>query len=121
MKRIFLLFLSGMTALILILSACEKVVFPPEDTTVPDVISYASDIQPIWDSRCVSCHTSRDPVLSIGVSYDALIDGNYINTADPASSVLMTTLYGSHDSRGGTTLSEKNLIQGWITQGALDN
>ena len=120
MKKILPIFFGGIIAIIIVLSACEKVVFQPPDIPVPDSISYSLEIQPIWDDKCVSCHGGqRDPDLSPGVSHAALMDGGYINTSDPAASNLMTKLYGSHNSRA--TLSEKVLIQEWITKGAKDN
>lgn len=119
MKRIIPVFFGGIIATILLFSACEKVVFPPAGD-VPDNISYSTDIQPIWDSKCVSCHGGKQsPDLRPDVSYGELIGGGYINTDDPASSVLMQQLFGSHKSRASET--EKLWIQGWISQGAKNN
>ncbi|MFC2116493.1 hypothetical protein ACFLTU_08450 [Bacteroidota bacterium] len=120
MKRKFPMLFSGIISLIMVFSACEKVVFPPPDNSFPDNISYSNTIQPIWDSKCVSCHGgSKAPDLRPNDSHGALTGGGYINTSDPAESDLMLKLYGSHDSRA--TQSEKTLILGWITQGAKDN
>ena len=119
MKRIILIFLAGIIASILLFSACEKVVFPPPGD-VPDNLSYSTDIQPIWDKNCVSCHGGqRAPDLRPDNSYTALMGGGYIDTGDPEASGLMTTLDGSHDARA--TETEKQLILGWITQGAKNN
>jgi hypothetical protein len=110
----FALILAG----ILLISACEKVVFPPPE--VPEQVSYSQDIQPIWDNKCITCHNGgRNPDLRPDHSYASLLDGGYINTGSPASSELMEKLYGSHDSRA--TEAEKQKILVWITEGAQDN
>jgi len=122
-KRIIPIIFTGIIVGIMLFSACEKVVFPPVEIIIPDTtdsvtVSYLLDIQPIWDDKCVNCH-GRDPDLHPDVSYDALISGGYINTEDPASSELITKLYGTHDSRA--TEEEKQLILLWIAKGAEDN
>lgn len=118
MKRLFyILFAVALTG-ILLFDSCEKVVYPVPE--LPDTVSYSLDIQPLWDSKCVSCHNgSRDPDLSPNVSYDALITGGYIDTGNPEESDLMKKLYGTHDSRA--TTSEKQLILLWIEEGAKNN
>ena len=116
-KVIHSMFALIMTAFLLI-SACEKVVYPPPE--VPDQVSYSQDIQPIWDSKCVNCHKgSRDPDLRPDQSHAALVEGGYVNTGSPEDSQLMKTLYGSHDSRA--TEADKQKILVWITEGAQDN
>jgi hypothetical protein len=123
MKRSSRLVFAGIIGLIMIFSSCEKVVFQapeiiPIDSTV--LISYSAEIQPIWDDKCVSCHSGqRDPDLSTGNSYNELIMGDYVDTIDAANSDLMKKLYGSHDSRA--SLADKQLIQLWMEQGAKDN
>ncbi|MCL2743802.1 MAG: polysaccharide lyase family protein [Planctomycetaceae bacterium] len=58
-----------------------------DKTTLPDVIDYPRDIQPIWDKHCVSCHNpdkregrfnlsgGRGPMYSI--SYSNLMSGTH--------------------------------------------
>jgi hypothetical protein len=118
MKRIVPIIFAGMLALIMLFSACEKVVYPPLE--LPESVSYSLDVQPIFDSKCVDCHGgSRNPDLRSGHSHEALVNGGYVNTADPASSKIMQKLYGSHNSRA--TDIQKQLILQWITEGAKDN
>ena len=110
--------LQGILLVIVVISACEKVVYPPPE--VPDQVSYAADIQPIWAGKCVNCHNgSRDPDLRPENSYASLINGGYVNTTNPEDSELMQTLYGTHDSRA--TEADKQLILFWINEGAKDN
>jgi hypothetical protein len=117
MKRSNLLS-AGMLSAILLIAACEKVVYPPPE--IPDQVSYSQDIQPIWDNNCINCHRgSRDPDLRKENSYASLVDGRYVNTDNPGDSELMKTLYGSHDSRASE--AEKQQILVWIGEGAKDN
>ncbi len=118
MKKLFYLLFAAVLTGIMLFGSCEKVVYPlPE---LPDTVSYSLDIQPIWDNKCVSCHAgSREPDLRPENSYDALIDGGYINETEPAESDLMKKLYGTHDSRA--TENEKQLILLWIEEGAKNN
>jgi len=103
---------------IMFLSGCEKYIFEKPD--MPTDVSFSADIQPIFDNSCVSCHSGGiDPDLRPDNSYDALIDGGYVDTDDPESSVLYETLRGTHDTRA--TEEEKLYILGWITEGALNN
>ena len=83
-------------------------------------VSYSTQIQPIFDKGCVSCHPDiKDLDLSPEQSYDALFDGSYVDTLAPESSELYLKLRGTHDSRA--TEEEKLIILQWITEGALNN
>ncbi|HER10124.1 MAG TPA: hypothetical protein ENO20_14565 [Bacteroides sp.] len=103
--------------LVLCMSGCEKYIIEKPD--IPTGIEFSTDIQPIFDNRCLNCHSGMiDPDLSPGESYDALIDGGYVDTDDPESSELYTKLTTGH---GKTTIEEQLLILQWITEGALNN
>lgn len=106
--------------------SCEKVYLtdPPEvilDTTV--IYSFADTIQPIFDNNCIGCHKGGlAPNLTAGNSYDALINGGYVetDTSKADQSLIYTKLFsGSHDGRATNT--EKALILAWIRQGAKNN
>ena len=100
------------------LFSCEKYIIPTPE--IPEGILYSTQIQPIFDNGCVSCHSGGiDPDLRPEESYDALIDDGYVNTDDPEASELYTKLRGTHDSRA--TEEEKLTILQWITEGALNN
>lgn len=100
------------------ISSCEKYTIPKPE--VPTGISFSEDILPLFEASCVSCHSGGiPPDLSPEVAYEELIDGGYVDTADPESSELYTKLLGSHSSRA--TEEQKLLILQWITEGASDN
>ena len=118
MKRLFYLVFAAVLSGIILFGSCEKVVYPPPE--IPDTVSYSLDIQPIWDNKCVNCHNGqRDPDLRQDYSYNALMDGGYINVNNPEESELIEKLYGSHDDRA--TEAEKQLILVWIEDGAKNN
>jgi hypothetical protein len=119
MRRLMIL-LTG--SLFLILSGCTKYEIPtpecPED--LPTGVSFNGDIQPIFDQKCVMCHSGgQAPDLRPGWSYDELIDGGYVDTDFPCSSVLYETLIGSHAGRASE--EEELTILGWMNEGAEDN
>ncbi|MHC1705348.1 MAG: hypothetical protein AB9846_15685 [Tenuifilaceae bacterium] len=101
--------------------SCEEYVWDPPkiDLTVP--ISFQNEIVPIFNGNCKSCHGGAvAPDLRADKAYDALINGNYVNTADPENSSLYTKLFSaSHAPK--TSDIQKQQILGWITQGALNN
>jgi len=109
-------------SLIVILAACTKyeIPKPPCPENLPTSVSYSGDVQTIFDQKCVTCHSGgQSPNLSPGWSYDELIDGEYVDTDFPCSSLLYETLTGSHDGRA--TEDEILTILGWIDEGAEDN
>ena len=111
MKKLFYFLFTGFFTAILFFGSCEKVVYPPIEK--PKDVSYAQQVQPIWDAKCVSCHGGgTSPNLKPDVSHGQLI-------ATPAESKLMQKLYGSHDARASEM--EKQTILAWIEEGAKNN
>lgn len=108
--------------LIAILAACSKYTIPTppcEDGT--EGVSFSGDIQPIFNSNCVSCHSGgQAPDLREGWAYDELIDGGYVAEPEFAcESKLYQVFSGTHDGRA----SDDEILQmlGWIQEGAQDN
>ncbi len=102
--------------------ACEKVQFEP--VVVPDMErSFANDIQPILNSKCVECHPpSKDLDLNPETAYEELVP-EFVTPADsanPEASKLYQKLIGSsHAPR--TSDVEKQEILKWISQGVPNN
>ena len=119
MRRVIII-VTGLV--IAILSACSDYTIPtpPCEEGATDV-SYSGDIQPIFNSNCVSCHSgSQSPDLREGWSYDELIDGAYVAEPEFAcESTLYQIFSGTHDGRA----SDDEILQilGWIQEGAQDN
>lgn len=112
------------------LGGCKYDFIVPEDIPITDPddpnavqISFATDIQPIFDSKCIFCHKSggQNPDLTAGNSYAAL-NSNYVNTTTPTASTLYTKpkpdAGGSHQKYSA---GEAALVLGWIQQGAKNN
>jgi hypothetical protein len=110
----------------------------PEDSDPEVDVSYANDIAPIIEARCVGCHTpgrvgTNESALSL-TSHGELVrgglnsGGDIVVPGDPCVSILVQKLgeappFGSRMPRGGTPLSrsDRRLIADWISEGANDN
>ena len=111
-----------LTLFLAIITACEKVVFEPIEISNDDV-SYATQIQPIWDAKCISCHPpSKSLDLTPANSYNELVP-DYVTVADSAnpdnSKLYRKLVSSSHTPR--TTDLDKATIEKWISQGVPNN
>lgn len=99
----------------------DTVPLPPEPE---GDISYSNDIQSYFDISCVSCHQNGTGIpldLEASVSYDNLIDGDYINTNDPSSSFLYVKIAAGGSMESFASDNERAMTLKWIEQGALNN
>ncbi len=114
--------------MILFLSSCYYDAYYelPEDDVITENVSYANDIQPLWDASCVVCHNGNvPPDLRPDTSYDALQNG-WLVPGEAESSIIYQSLLGSNGvllmpPGAQWPLSDTNLVRDWINQGALDN
>ena len=105
---------------IAILSSCTKDYFVPAET--PENVSFSVDIQPFFDAKCIGCHGNiAPPKLEDPNTYMNLINGNYIDIANPASSLLYTKINVGGTMAQYCSPDERALTLKWIEQGALDN
>lgn len=95
---------------------------------LPTNVSLKNDVQPIFNRDCTlsGCHDakpSHKPSLVPENAYNALTSGGYVNTTDPASSVLYLSINGGGMPAGRPPLSDidKKIILAWITEGAKNN
>jgi hypothetical protein len=91
-------------------------------------LSFTADIQPIFDASCngSGCHNTGGtaPDLTAGKAYNALINGNYINTGDPESSELYQWMKGNKGLPmpvSGSNATYNATVLEWINQGAKNN
>lgn len=99
-------------------------------------LSFAEDVQPILQARCVACHqpggAGFDKTGFDMSSYDALMKGTkhgaMITPGDPVTSNLMVLIDGRADKslqmpHGKKKLSscDRDAIRKWIKQGAKNN
>ncbi len=98
-----------------------------EETLPGDIeVSFSADIQPIFNTHCTVCHPSINPTpdLTGSNSYNALIQGGYIDLDDSESSLLYQRLIGNPSvmpPSGGLPGTEINKVLSWIEQGAPNN
>jgi len=120
-KRVFILI-----GLSILATSCYYDKYQDAPVT-PTEVSFATDIQPIFNSNCVACHTTggQTPNLTASNSYSNLIAGGYIVPNDLISSVLYQKISGNIGGimppSGALSVANKNLVRDWILQGAQNN
>lgn len=99
-----------------------------EDIPANTAISFSNDIQPIFNTNCVSCHPSvSDPDLTEGNSYTFLTvtDPDMVVPNDADGSELYQRLLGIGGGimppSGALSDADISLVKNWINQGALNN
>ena len=96
---------------------------PGGDIDIPTVISFGTDIQPLF-SKCLGCHKGSfpSPDLRAGESYSSLVP-EFVTANNAEGSKLYNYLPGNghHDVGFTFSSSEIALIKGWIDQGAKNN
>ena len=111
--------------MIILLSGCTYDVVTPMEPEVPEVVSFETDIQPIFDARCnsVGCHSQNGipPDLTAEVAWFNLVFFDYVDTLAPAESLLYTKIDIGGSMEQFATDQDRALILEWITQGAQDN
>lgn len=128
MKKLFRIVL--VSSLSLLCFSCyydeliERPIDIPEIPDLPENISYSTEVQPIFTTNCISCHSSSlSPDLRAGYSYDALVP-DYVIAGDPEASKLFQNLPGiGHPIDVGFVLGAEDIayIYAWIDQGAKNN
>lgn len=105
---------------------------------LPTTVSFANDIQPIFNARCVSCHPNEGELsLLPSVSYDNLVDVESFSYApavriapgDTNASVLYNKVKGlqAYGQRmpeppdPALTVDERLKLRAWILEGARRN
>ena len=108
-------------AVIGVLASCEKYTYMPEVINPVDTVHFQAEIQPIFNAKCISCHTSiRNPDLRDGRSYASLTNGGFVNQPGETSILyVQITTESAHIPR--TSDAEKQKILIWINQGAKNN
>lgn len=110
---------------LLVFFACtyEKIQYPaPPDPTIP--VSYSADIQAIWDKGCsVGCHRAgaTPPDLSAANSYNALMNGGFVDTVTPEQSKIYTCMITGGSMATYTNPRDAGIVLTWIKQGAKNN
>lgn len=124
-RKIRNLSLAGLMVILILAfaSSCKYDEVLPREVEIPiDSVSFAVDIQPIFDANCLNCHSGTiSPNLETGNSYNELINNNLINTEVPENSILYNEVNLGGHAEGYVTLEERTLILVWIQQGGNNN
>ena len=123
LKRIRQIFI----ALILIaevvgFSSCTKYSYSPPAVDQNQTWHFQTDIQPIFNSICVTCHNGKTqfPDLRSGKSYASLKSAGFITPPGETSTLYhQMTTNSAHIPR--STDVQKLEVLYWINQGALNN
>ena len=113
----------------LMATSCYYDEMPPEAVIIiPETVSYSTDIQPLWNQDCISCHkpNATAPDLTAANSYSALTAGNkYVIPGNAVGSKLHKSLVGDGaaimPTSGKWSDSKIALVDKWINAGALNN
>ena len=114
-----------------IMIGCSKTttVLIDNSPAITTTVSFSKDLTPILTKSCATsgCHSgSVSPNLSEATAYNALLNGNFINTGTPPNSEVYLWLTGkkSVTMPAGSANNPSNinaLMLAWIQQGAKNN
>jgi len=101
---------------------------PATEAPASGLVSYATQIKPIFDNKCIKCHgvESRKEGLDM-LTYESLMAGSFNGTViipgDANNSlVIQLTAEGEMPKRGPkVTPEELQIIINWVDQGAVNN
>lgn len=110
-------------SLLPLVSACEYNYAHYDEQTRTTPVSFKQDVLPIFTDNCTACHnsSSNPPDLRKENAYNALMNNNYINMGNAASSKLMIQIYDGHPDADALHYNEKTTILKWIQEGAQEN
>lgn len=107
-----------------VFSACEYEWIEPDLPPIPDEVSFASDVMPVFNNGCNTsvCHGAGGtaPDLSEGAAYNALMNGGFVDTDTPEASIIYTSLK-SGSMKSYAKPGDAEIILAWIQQGAKNN
>ncbi len=128
LKRVISILMMVISGVIIITGCYNDKTLIPEAAAVNRTVSYSQDIVPIFSKSCnmSGCHNQggQIPNLSVTVSYNSLLNGNYIDKSSPANSLLYLKMSGKKGSPmplTGSNIEYNALVLAWIQQGAKDN
>ena len=130
MKRISI-YLGLMFILMIGLSSCYKDIIAPELSTNPDdfppqQVSFQSVLAPIFNTNCAvaGCHVAgaHTPYLSTSVSYTQIVNGGYVNLANPKESKIYQMITGEMAQYVPAPLkANTQKVYDWIRNGCPNN
>ena len=110
------------------ITGCYKDVIYPDVAADPDgppqAVSFSVEVAPLLNTKCAiaGCHVAgaHSPVLTTAQSYQALVNGGYVNVLIPKESILYKMING--EMREYIPLSaDRQKVYDWIRNGAPNN
>lgn len=126
-KSLLVMFILACTIFTIPSCYYDKELIMENTPVITDNISFSKDIIPIFSQSCngSGCHNgSIAPNLSPSTAYNALMNGNYINTGSPETSELYLWMTGKKSTPmplSGPNATYNAKILAWIKQGAQNN
>lgn len=114
--------------LVIGLSGCYRDVILPDAAVDPDgppqSVSFKTDVAPMVNTKCAlaGCHVSggHKPYMTIGGSYQEIVNGGFVNTLIPKQSILYQKISGEMQQYIPSAV-DRQKIYDWIRTGALNN
>ena len=127
MKKLFI-YAAVMVTAGLMLVGCYKDVILPEATVDPDgpaqPVSFSTELKPLFNSSCalVGCHVSgaHKPYMTTNDSYNQIVNGGFVNTTVPKSSILYSMINGEMKEYIPSAVNRQKVYD-WIRNGAPNN
>lgn len=108
--------------IIFVAVSCDYHSISYEEDNLKKEVSFTTNIEPAFQQKCLSCHTTSNPVLTKDKARESLLTGNYIDLDNPDQSIVyLKTKDGHPGGNNVLTPSELALLLKWIEQGAMDN
>jgi mono/diheme cytochrome c family protein len=100
----------------------------PADRDPTHAVSFAEQVMPIFEARCVECHGASDAELGLNLStYEGVMAGSdygtVIEKGNPEGSLLIDMIASGDMPEEGDPVpaEELDLIRTWIQEGAENN
>ena len=109
--------------ILLIGQSCEWEQLEPVDVgDLPETVSFATHVQPIFTANCTKCHDGTTPPnLLPDDSYIELTGAGYIKTDDPEKSKIYKSIKPGGSMSSYASDLDRAMILKWIVQGAEEN
>ena len=126
--KLFILPILLFTGVVVLQSCYKDIISPGSDPNgPPQAVSFSGDIIPLLNSNCNNsgCHDAiptKKPALTPDKAYSSLMNGGYVNTIAPHTSIFYTSIKGGSMPPSGTMKSaDVQKVLDWIRNGAPNN
>jgi mono/diheme cytochrome c family protein len=106
-------------------AACAERRELPASPEPPDRVTYEADVKPLFDARCVSCHSGANPAAQYDMSTLDGIVGNGTDgvpnaiAGDPLSRLVVESKPGGSMNSFYSSPDEVALVERWVVEDSL--